>query len=75
MAKLQLSKALEGFDLVLVVGAEAWRYYPYVAGKTILDSTRLLHITNDHHDVGSALVGACLLSDARLALDGLHRLI
>ena len=29
-----LSDAIEGYDLVVTIGAPAWRYYPYVPGHT-----------------------------------------
>jgi benzoylformate decarboxylase len=75
IARGPLSDRLAGFDLVLVVGAEVWRYYPYVAGPVLPPGLELLHITNDPHDAATALVGDSLLSDARLALEGLHQLL
>ncbi|KAI4127755.1 MAG: hypothetical protein LQ338_003066 [Usnochroma carphineum] len=75
IARGPLSTALTGFDLVLVVGAEIWRYYPYAAGPVLPPGLELLQITNDPHDAGSALVGDSLLSDARLALEGLYLLL
>ena len=75
IARGPLSTALTGFDTVLVVGAEVWRYYPYAAGPISPPGLELLQITNDPHDAGSALVGDSLLSDARLALEGLYLLL
>ena len=75
IARGPLSTALMGFDLVLVVGAEVWRYYPYAAGPVSPPGLELLQITNDPHDAASALVGDSLLSDARLALEGLVLLL
>ena len=75
IARGPLSTALTGFDLVLVVGAEIWRYYPYAAGPVSPPGLELLQITNDPHDAGSALVGDTILSDARLALEQLHLLL
>jgi benzoylformate decarboxylase len=75
IARGPLSNQLTGYDLVLVVGAEVWRYYPYVAGPVLPPGLELLHITNDPHDAASALVGDSLLSDARLALEGLYQLL
>lgn len=75
IAKGPLSAKVEGFDLVLVVGAEVWRYYPYIPGSTVPSGTEVLQITNDPHDAATALVGDSLLSDARLALEGLHGLL
>lgn len=37
-----LSNKLEGFDLLLVVGAEVWRCYPYVAGTVVPPGLELL---------------------------------
>jgi benzoylformate decarboxylase len=34
-----------------------------------------LHITNDPYDAATALIGDSLLSDARLALEGLYPLL
>jgi benzoylformate decarboxylase len=75
IARGPLSNKLSGYDLVLVVGAEVWRYYPYVPGPVIPPGLELLQITNDPHDAASALVGDSLLSDARLALEGLYELL
>ena len=50
-------------------------YYPYVPGPVIPPGMELLQITNDPHDAASALVGDCLLSDARLALEALSKLL
>lgn len=58
-----------------MVGAPVFRYYPYVPGPVLPDGATLLQITTDPTDAGSALVGDSLLSDARLALEGLLPLI
>ncbi|EMP6222514.1 benzoylformate decarboxylase [Providencia rettgeri] len=70
-----LSEKLKGHDLAIVVGAPVFRYYPYVAGSYIPDGMRLLHITDDPIEAGRAPVGDSLLSDAVLALEGLHQLV
>lgn len=70
-----ISAALTGYDLVLVVGAEVWRYYPYVPGTILPNGTQLLQITTDPHDAGAALAGDSMLSDSRLALEGLYALL
>ena len=75
IARGPLSSRLAGYDLVLVIGAEVWRYYPYVPGAVIPPGLELLQITNDPHDAAAALVGDSLLSDARLALEGLYQLL
>lgn len=70
-----LGSRLAGHDLVVVVGAPVFRYYPYVPGSVLPDGASLLQITTDPTDAGSALVGDSLLSDVKLALDGLFPLL
>jgi benzoylformate decarboxylase len=70
-----LSQALEGFDLVVTVGAPVWRYYPYVPGPYLPDGTRLWHISDDPSETARAPVGDAILADPGLALDGLVELL
>jgi benzoylformate decarboxylase len=69
MAIGPLSKKLRGHDLIIVIGAPIFRYYPYVAGEYLPEGAELLQVTNDPADAGAAIVGDSLLSDARLALE------
>jgi benzoylformate decarboxylase len=64
-----MCKALRGHDLVIVIGAQVFRYYPFVAGDYLPEGTELLQVTNDPYDAGAAIVGDSLLSDAKLALE------
>ena len=66
-----LSAKLKGHDLIVVIGAPVFRYYPYVPGTFIPDGARLLHITDDASEAARAPVGDSLLSDTRLAVEGL----
>ena len=66
-----LAEKLKGHDLVVVIGAPVFRYYPYVPGEYLPDGTRLLHITDDPAEASRAPVGDSLLGDTRLALEGL----
>lgn len=66
-----LSKALRGHDLIIVIGAQVFRYYPFVAGQYLPDGAELLQITSDPYDSAAAIVGDSLLSDAKLALEAL----
>ncbi len=70
-----LAKALRGHDLVVVIGALVFRYYPFVPGDYLPDGARLLHITDDPAEAARAPVGDSLLSDARLAVEGLLDLV
>jgi benzoylformate decarboxylase len=75
MAKGPLGQRLRGFDLVIVVGAQVFRYYPYLAGDFIPDGTELLQITSDPDDAGAAAVGDSLLGDTKLVLTSLIKLV
>lgn len=70
-----LSSRLDGHDLIIVVGAPVFRYYPYVPGPILPEGAALLQITSDPSDAGSALVGDSLLSDVKLALQDLLPLL
>src|SRR6202451_3454363 len=67
-----LSRKLRGHDLIIVVGAQVFRYYPFVAGDYLPEGAELLQITNDPYDAAAAIVGDSLLADAKLALQALN---
>jgi benzoylformate decarboxylase len=64
-----VTDAMRGHDLVIVVGAQVFRYYPYVAGEYLPEGTELLQITTDPGLAGAAPVGDSLLGDCLLALE------
>jgi benzoylformate decarboxylase len=70
-----LSKRLKGHDLVIVIGAPIFRYYPYIAGDYLPEGAELLQITSDPADAGAAAVGDSLLADAKLALQAFIDLV
>ena len=74
-AMLPLSHELAGHDLIVVIGAPVFRYYPFVLGPIIPEGAKVLQITEDPTDAGSALVGDSLLSEAKLAILGLLDLV
>ena len=70
-----LAAKLRGHDVVLVVGAPVFRYYPYVPGDYLPAGTRLLHVTDDAAEAARAAVGESLLSDPDLFLRALLPLV
>jgi len=74
-AMLPLSQQLAGHDLIVVIGAPVFRYYPFVLGPVVPEGASLLQITGDPSDAGSALVGDSLLSDSKIAIDALIELV
>ena len=75
MTTAEVNQVLQGHDLVIVIGAQVFRYYPYVAGEYLPEGTDLLQITVDPHLSSVAPVGDSLLGDVRIALEQLVDLI
>jgi benzoylformate decarboxylase len=66
-----LSRALAGHDLVVVIGAPVFRYYPWVPGDYLPAGARLLQVTDNPYDAAKSVVGDSLISDSGLALTAL----
>ncbi|HUB54566.1 MAG TPA: benzoylformate decarboxylase [Mycobacterium sp.] len=69
------SEVMRGHDLVIVIGAQVFRYYPYVAGEYLPQGSDLLQITADPEVAGAAPVGDSLLGDPLLVLGQLTDVI
>lgn len=70
-----VNHAVYGHDLVIVVGAQVFRYYPYIAGEYLPEGTDLLQFTSDPHLAAVAPVGDSLVGDVKVALEELIDLI
>ena len=70
-AQRQLAEQLLGHDVVLVLGAPVFLYYPYVPGPTVADGTRVLHVSEDPEEAARAAVGTSVVGDVGLAIRGL----
>jgi benzoylformate decarboxylase len=66
-----VSQALTGRDLVVVIGAPVFRYYPRVPGPYLPRGTSLIHITNDPDEAARAPVGDAIIADVRSAAQAL----
>lgn len=66
-----VSKALAGHDLIVVIGAPVFRYYPWVPGDYLPAGAQLLQITDDPYEAAKAVAGDSLIGDSRLALSAL----
>ncbi|MFE7776703.1 thiamine pyrophosphate-binding protein [Streptomyces sp. NPDC057445] len=69
MSVKTISDRLTGHDLVVVIGAEVFRYYPYVPGDYLPAGTELLQITADPDVAAAARVGDSLIGDPRTAIE------
>ena len=74
-AQNALAETLSGNDVVLVLGAPVFLYYPYVPGPTVASGTRVLHISEDPEEAARAAVGESLVGDLGLAIRGLTELL
>lgn len=70
-----LGKKFAGRDLVIVIGAPVFRYYPYVGGDYVPKGTHLLQVTDDPNMSSKAPIGDSLVSDARLFLEEIQPLL
>ena len=75
MTIAEVNQVVHGHDLVVVIGASVFRYYPYVAGEYLPEGSDLLHITADPGVAAVAPVGDSLIGDVRIALEALVDLI
>lgn len=69
MSVKTISDRLTGHDLVVVIGAEVFRYYPYVPGEYLPSGTELLQITGNPDVAAAARMGDSLLGDPKLAIE------
>ena len=74
-AQNALAEALSGNDVVLVLGAPVFLYYPYVPGPTVAAGTRVLHVSEDPEEAARAAVGTSLVGDVGLTTRGLTKLL
>ncbi|MBB5118278.1 hypothetical protein AF335_30390 [Streptomyces eurocidicus] len=70
-----LAATLQGHDLVLVVGAPVFRYYPYVPGPVLPEGTGLALLTSDPGEAARAPVGDALVAGLRPTLERLTELL
>ena len=66
-----VSQALAGHDLVLVLGAPAFRYYPQIPGPYLPQGTSLIQITDDPDEAARAPVGDAFIADVRSVAEAL----
>jgi len=66
-----VAEALQGHDLVLVVGSSVFPYYPHIPGPLLPEGTSLVAITSDPDEAARAPMGDAVVADVKLALDAL----
>jgi benzoylformate decarboxylase len=66
-----LSETLYGYDLVVVVGASVFSYYPNIPGPLLPEGTELVAITSDPDEAARAPMGDAVVADVKLTLEAL----
>ena len=74
-AQRQLAEQLSGHDVVLVLGAPVFLYYPYVPGPTVEEGTRVVQITEDPEEAARAAAGSSVVGDVRAAIRTLEEIL
>jgi benzoylformate decarboxylase len=67
-----LSETLAGHDLILVVGASVFSYYPNIPGPLLPEGSALVLLTNDPDEAARAPMGDAIVADVKLTLEALH---
>jgi benzoylformate decarboxylase len=68
-------KQLAGHDLVIVLGAPAFRYHAWSPGSYLPDGTQVVMITADPDQAARAPLGDAIVGDPVVAMEQLHRLV
>ena len=71
LAQKKLAELLAPYDLVLVLGAQVFQYYPYMPGPVVHGETRLVQVTDDSDEANGAAAGTSIVGDVGLAIRGL----
>ncbi len=66
-----LSETLAGHDLILVIGASVFAYYPYIPGNLLPEGAELVVITSDSEEAARAPMGEAIVADVKLTLEAL----
>ncbi|MFI1018293.1 benzoylformate decarboxylase [Streptomyces sp. NPDC020965] len=66
-----LAQRLAGHDLVLVIGAPVFCYYPYVPGDYLPEGAELVQLTRDADEAARAPVGEAVVADLALTVRAL----
>jgi benzoylformate decarboxylase len=62
-AAASVCEQLEGYDLVVVIGAPVFRYYPWSRSDYLPKGTRLIHITDNPEEAARAVAGDSIICD------------
>jgi benzoylformate decarboxylase len=68
LAQAPIADQLSEYDVVLVLGAPVFRYFPYEPGPTVKEGTQLIHVTDNPEEASRAATGTGIMGDVALAI-------
>jgi len=63
-----VTDTLKRYDLILVVGASVFPYYPYLPGDFLPEGAELVQLTSDPEEAARAPMGQAIVGDVKLGL-------
>jgi benzoylformate decarboxylase len=70
-----LGETLAPYDLVLVLGASVFSYYPNIPGPLLPEGTRLIAVTSDPDEAQRAPMGDAQVADVRTTVEALLEVV
>jgi benzoylformate decarboxylase len=68
LAQAPIADQLSEYDVVLVLGAPVFRYFPYEPGPPVKGGTRVIHVTDNPEEASRAATGTGVMGDVALAV-------
>src|SRR5215208_530702 len=68
LAQAPIAERLSEYDVVLVLGAPVFRYFPYDPGPPVKRGTQVIHVTDNPEEASRAATGTGVMGDVALAI-------
>src|SRR5919205_487562 len=68
LTQASIAHRLSGYDVVLVLGAPVFRYFPYDPGPPVARNTKVIHVTDNPEEASRAATGTGVMGDVALAI-------
>ena len=68
LAQAPIADQLSEYDVVLVLGAPVFRYFPYDPGPPVKEGTQVIHVTDNPEEASRAATGTGVMGDVALAV-------
>src|ERR687884_228069 len=68
LAQAPIADRLSEYDVVLVLGAPVFRYFPYDPGPPVKRGTQVIHVTDNSEEASRAATGTGVMGDVALAI-------